>query len=233
MHNRSKNCISAAKASLLRTLAASVLCFGLCLVCLAGSVWGWFTSSKTVPVTAISSGAFGLDETATTSYDATAGEAREISVIAVGPAEKGYVLFDTPEGNFACEAHKGENTFTLLLAKPGTVTLSSGWAVPEGYQLVTGGQIGSGTAAAAEPEPSPDAEVTADPETTPGAEVSAEPETVPSPEITTEPEAAPSPEITTEPEAVPSAEVTAEPEHSPSEEITPESDAAATPTPES
>ncbi len=169
------------KGSSLIPLYTSLCGMILCMACLAGSSWAWFTANQTVGTVSITSAHWVLETVAVdempvtvtdnaATFTAAANTEYAVSVTAGGNASSGYLLIETCDGNFCTRAPKTE--FTLLLSQSGTVTVTAAWGqLPaDAGEFASGDRLGSGTLPeATEPE-------TTEPETTESATEAIEPE---------------------------------------------------------
>ncbi len=209
------------KRSGIVSLYMALLSMLVCMVCLIGTSWAWFTASQRVDIATIVTAEWAIDSVEVyqiendskqkpvdikknengISFKAAANTEYQVKVVIKGNTTNGYLLIETCDGEFYTTANS--ISFRMILSDSDTVEISTSWGIYEGTanRLTDSEMIGKGEVKPQEPEP------TAEPEAN-ESEV-AEPE-VPEPEV-------PEPEV---PESeVPESEVP-EPEVPESEEAT-------------
>ncbi len=144
----------------------ALLSMVLCMVCLAGTTWAWFTANQAVEVTAIQSAQWIIESVEVVQlsdensdlisisvsetqygkqFDAAANTKYLVTVSATGNASTGYLLVKTYDGNYY--TRESSISFELCLSQDGPVEISASWGVytGEAVQLPAGQNIGKGT----------------------------------------------------------------------------------------
>ncbi len=125
----------------------ALLSMVLCMVCLVGTTWAWFTSAQIVEVESITSAewaienvevyqvasagnaeriAIPVDETEDgMEFDVDADTKYSVSVSTRGNSSTGYLYVETCDGNYY--SMKSDIDFELLLSEGGTVTITASW----------------------------------------------------------------------------------------------------------
>ncbi len=166
----------------LSAVYASLFSIVLCMVCLAGSSWAWFTANYTITAIPPIQTAYYRIEALSIQPEVTPTETdgdwvfqAEVNTLYTitakidSNAKSGYLLVYTDDGDY----YTTDSEFSMILSQAGGVTITSGWGnLPEDAEEIEPGiPIGDGTIAPiTEPEetttPSEPTEPTIPPEPT-------------------------------------------------------------------
>ncbi len=150
------------------SLYAALLSIVLCMVCLAGTSWAWFTANQEVTVKSIVSAEWKMDSvevyqiaadgntktvqipvdvTGTEGdmkFSAAANTQYLVKIFVKTNARNGFALIETCDGSFYTT--KSEVSFNLLLSKSSIVKVNASWGVYDGEanMLPDYGNIGKG-----------------------------------------------------------------------------------------
>ncbi len=129
-------------------LYTSVLSMILCIVCLIGSSWAWFTANQSVEVGTISAAEWTIDslevhlstedgesvriekKDKVFHFQADANKKYVVTASVKGTSSTGFMLVKTCDGVFY--TLDKNSTFTILPSKDGTVTISASWGTETG-----------------------------------------------------------------------------------------------------
>lgn len=170
--------------NILRLLMPSVIGAVLCMVCLAGTTWAWFSASMQTELSAITAAEYTVSVTITDEnqkqvekspeggYALSANTAYSFTLEAGGSAKRrgGYFLLENTAGETYCtqSVMPGESLqFTLIPATNDLFyTVTAVWGVPKNPQILPNTVIGEkapAEPAAAEPPAESPAEPAAEP----------------------------------------------------------------------
>lgn len=136
--------------NILRLLIPPYLGIALCIICLAGTTWAWFTASiQTAPQTIVAA-SYDItvsiaDENGTSiSLDQSleAGQAYDVTLVATGTAPSGgYCVMQTGEKKwYTAQLKPGDSlTFTLIPETKAVYTFAAIWGSYSGQAAITGG----------------------------------------------------------------------------------------------
>lgn len=166
-------------------LAPSIMGGVLCILCLCGTSWAWFTASVSTAATTIQTAAYTVSVTATeggtavqpsaeNKFDLAAGKAYEIAISPTGTAKTGFCKISLgTETYYTGQLTSGTLTFTVYAGSDGTLTVTPEWgtcAVSSTENTIpNGGTIGD-PAEPAESTDSAPTEPEENPEDTPAEE---------------------------------------------------------------
>lgn len=132
-------------ANILRLLTPSILGMLLCMVCLAGMTWAWFTSTSDAAVTTIQAAKFEVDvsfnddEVTKTDGHYTIEPEKMYKVTLKAPEElknKVYCKIDIEEGSYRTQGIDHGDSFTFTVCSEGNfVKISSGWMSFDGTEI--------------------------------------------------------------------------------------------------
>ncbi len=132
----------------------ALLSMVLCMVCLAGTTWAWFTANQAVEVTAIQSAKWIIESVEVVQisdensdsisvsvsemqygkqFEAAANTKYRVTVSATGNASTGYLLVKTCDGNYYTS--ESSIDLELCLSKGGPVEISASWGVYAGEAM--------------------------------------------------------------------------------------------------
>ncbi len=125
----------------------TLLSMVLCMVCLAGTTWAWFTANQVVEVESITSAEWVVDSVEVypiasagnaepitipvnetedgVEFNADADTKYAVSVSTRGNSSTGYLYVETCDGNYY--SMQSDIDFELLLSEGGTVTITASW----------------------------------------------------------------------------------------------------------
>lgn len=163
-------------------LAPSIMGGVLCILCLCGTSWAWFTASVSTAATTIQTAAYTVSVTATeggtavqptaeNKFDLAAGKAYEIAISPTGTAKTGFCKITLgTKTYYTGQLTSGTLTFTVYAASGGQLTVTPEWgtcAVSSAKNTISdGGTIGTMPAETSSPAESPDS-VPTEPEENP------------------------------------------------------------------
>ena len=132
--------------NILRLLVPSFVGILVCMVCLAGSTWAWFSASLSTPPQTIAAANFHMEVTVDgqsveSSMDLTAGQSYAVKLTTTGTAEKfgGYcVIAGGGVTRYTEQVLPGKTlTFTFTPAKTASYTFTAVWGRYQGTADIT------------------------------------------------------------------------------------------------